>query len=83
MASALSMGSSVPIDRVRGALWGLFAGDALAAPSHWYYGGAGQIARDYGGALKCRNQTYLLTGDFELGSESIVFVSMRSIRNGR
>ena len=22
-------------DRIRGALWGLFAGDALAAPSHW------------------------------------------------
>ena len=25
--------------RVRGASWGLFAADALAAPTHWYYGG--------------------------------------------
>lgn len=24
-------------DAVRGALWGLFIGDALAAPLHWYY----------------------------------------------
>ena len=34
--------------RLRGALWGLFAGDALAAPTHWYYGGARQIEADYG-----------------------------------
>lgn len=37
-------------DRLRGALWGLFAGDALAAPTHWYYGGARQIKQDYGAA---------------------------------
>ena len=24
-------------DRLRGALWGLFAGDAVASPTHWYY----------------------------------------------
>eukprot|EP00614_Pseudopedinella_elastica_P002794 CAMPEP_0172602786 /NCGR_PEP_ID=MMETSP1068-20121228/22962_1 /TAXON_ID=35684 /ORGANISM="Pseudopedinella elastica, Strain CCMP716" /LENGTH=253 /DNA_ID=CAMNT_0013404269 /DNA_START=108 /DNA_END=866 /DNA_ORIENTATION=- len=35
-------------DRIRGALWGLFAGDALAAPSHWYYGGSRQVKQDYG-----------------------------------
>eukprot|EP00542_Grammatophora_oceanica_P021147 CAMPEP_0194034656 /NCGR_PEP_ID=MMETSP0009_2-20130614/7087_1 /TAXON_ID=210454 /ORGANISM="Grammatophora oceanica, Strain CCMP 410" /LENGTH=361 /DNA_ID=CAMNT_0038675679 /DNA_START=126 /DNA_END=1211 /DNA_ORIENTATION=+ len=35
-------------DRLRGALWGFFAGDALAAPTHWYYGGATQIKADYG-----------------------------------
>ncbi|KAJ8599593.1 hypothetical protein CTAYLR_004708 [Chrysophaeum taylorii] len=35
-------------DRVRGALWSFFAGDALAAPTHWYYGGRAQVARDYG-----------------------------------
>ena len=34
--------------RIRGALWGLFSGDALAAPSHWYYGGFSQVASDYG-----------------------------------
>lgn len=39
-------------DRMRGALWGMFAGDALAMPVHWYYNIAalwqdfGQI-RDY------------------------------------
>lgn len=34
--------------RLRSALWSFFAGDALAAPTHWYYGGAPQIQRDYG-----------------------------------
>ena len=24
-------------DRMRGALWGMFVGDALAMPVHWYY----------------------------------------------
>ena len=39
--------------RLRGALWGLFAGDALAAPTHWYYGGIRQIEADYGrGGIK-------------------------------
>jgi hypothetical protein len=34
--------------RLRAALWSFFAGDALAMPSHWYYGGPAQINRDYG-----------------------------------
>lgn len=34
--------------RIRGALWGLFSGDALAAPTHWYYGGFSQVVSDYG-----------------------------------
>jgi len=34
--------------RLRGALWGMFAGDALASPTHWYYGGYSQIKSDYG-----------------------------------
>ncbi|KAL9181202.1 hypothetical protein ACHAXT_010007 [Thalassiosira profunda] len=34
--------------RLRSALWGMFSGDALAAPSHWYYGGFSQIQSDYG-----------------------------------
>jgi ADP-ribosylglycohydrolase len=34
--------------RLRGALWGLFSGDALASPTHWYYGGFPQIQSDYG-----------------------------------
>jgi ADP-ribosylglycohydrolase len=36
--------------RLRGALWGMFSGDALASPSHWYYGGLRQIQTDYGSA---------------------------------
>ncbi len=36
-----------PEARVRGALWGQFAGDALAMPVHWYYNRAA-LARDYG-----------------------------------
>ena len=35
-------------DRLKGAVWGLLAGDALASPTHWYYGGPRQIASDYG-----------------------------------
>lgn len=38
-------------DRVAGALWGLFMGDALAAPVHWYYGGPSQIRANFGGEL--------------------------------
>lgn len=39
---------AVAADRVRGALWGLYIGDALAMPSHWYYGGPSQVQREYG-----------------------------------
>lgn len=35
-------------DRLRGALWGFLAGDALASPTHWYYGGRRQIVQEYG-----------------------------------
>ena len=45
---AMSITHSVVESRVRGALWGLFSGDALASPTHWYYGGFPQIQRDYG-----------------------------------
>lgn len=34
--------------RLKGALYGMFAGDALASPTHWYYGGFSQIQSDYG-----------------------------------
>ena len=36
------------LDRARAALFGLFIGDALAMPVHWYYD-RGRIARDHGG----------------------------------
>ncbi len=34
-------------ERLRGALWGMFVGDALAMPVHWYYDVAA-IQRDFG-----------------------------------
>lgn len=34
-------------ERAAGALWGLFLGDALAMPVHWYYD-RGALRRDYG-----------------------------------
>ena len=35
-------------DRLKGALWGFFAGDALSAPTHWFYGGERQVIAEYG-----------------------------------
>jgi len=35
-------------DRVKGALYGLLIADAMAMPSHWYYGGQTQVNRAYG-----------------------------------
>lgn len=34
-------------ERLQGALWGMFVGDALAMPAHWYYDVAA-LRRDYG-----------------------------------
>ena len=34
-------------DRLRGALAGMFIGDALAVPAHWYYN-RDELLRDYG-----------------------------------
>eukprot|EP00747_Dinoflagellata_sp_TGD_P184245 gnl/TRDRNA2_/TRDRNA2_39701_c0_seq1.p1 gnl/TRDRNA2_/TRDRNA2_39701_c0~~gnl/TRDRNA2_/TRDRNA2_39701_c0_seq1.p1 ORF type:complete len:302 (+),score=31.57 gnl/TRDRNA2_/TRDRNA2_39701_c0_seq1:77-982(+) len=39
-------------DRLRGSLWGLFIADALAAPTHWFYGGSSQVMRDYPGGIR-------------------------------
>ena len=41
------MPAMTPADRLRGALWGLFVGDALAMPVHWYYDIAA-LRRDFG-----------------------------------
>jgi ADP-ribosyl-[dinitrogen reductase] hydrolase len=38
-------------NRLRGALWGFLAGDALASPSHWFYGGRNQIVQEYGAEI--------------------------------
>lgn len=42
------MNKSILESRLRSALWGLFAGDALAMPTHWFYGGQHQIQATYG-----------------------------------
>ena len=39
-------GLSAPLavaDRVAGALWGMLIADALAMPTHWFYGGNRQV----------------------------------------
>ncbi|MCF7929147.1 MAG: ADP-ribosylglycohydrolase family protein [Spirochaetales bacterium] len=38
-------------ERIQNALWGLFAGDALAMPAHWYYS-LKNLARDFDGGIK-------------------------------
>ena len=48
IAMSINHTSQVIESRLRSALWGMFSGDALAAPSHWYYGGFPQIQSDYG-----------------------------------
>jgi ADP-ribosylglycohydrolase len=35
------------VDRVRGALWGIFIADALSMPVHWYYD-VSALKRDFG-----------------------------------
>lgn len=36
--------------RLRSSIWSMFSADALASPTHWYYGGFPQIQADYGRA---------------------------------
>lgn len=38
-------------DRIAGALWGAFIADAMAMPTHWYYGGPRQVRDDFGGPI--------------------------------
>lgn len=46
-STAISSGTELE-NRLRGALWGLLAGDALASPTHWFYGGKRQVISEYG-----------------------------------
>lgn len=48
--SKLSPAMAKLADRIRGSLFGLFIGDALAMPAHWYYD-ASLIPRHYGGKI--------------------------------
>mmetsp|Transcript_85675 Transcript_85675/g.135287 ORF Transcript_85675/g.135287 Transcript_85675/m.135287 type:complete len:293 (+) Transcript_85675:86-964(+) len=52
LSQAVKGGTNAALDRIGGALWGLFIADAMAMPTHWYYGGAPQIRRDYGGFIQ-------------------------------
>lgn len=51
MDSPASATSQSVRDRISGSLWGLFMGDALAMPTHWYYGGKHQIMAEFGGPI--------------------------------
>lgn len=37
--------------RLKNALWGLFIGDALAMPAHWYYN-TDNVAKDFDGGIR-------------------------------
>lgn len=52
MASAAMSIQTTVADRVRGALYGLLIGDALAMPTHWFYGGSRQVSATYGKRLE-------------------------------
>eukprot|EP01104_Vermistella_antarctica_P010281 TRINITY_DN2728_c0_g1_i1.p1 TRINITY_DN2728_c0_g1~~TRINITY_DN2728_c0_g1_i1.p1 ORF type:complete len:428 (+),score=56.07 TRINITY_DN2728_c0_g1_i1:153-1286(+) len=38
-------------DRVKGAIYGALIADAIASPTHWFYGGHPQVVREYGGPI--------------------------------
>jgi len=51
-AAAQSCPSTELADRVSGALWGMLIADALAAPTHWFYGGSAQVRQYFGGPIQ-------------------------------
>ena len=51
-ASGVATSVTTLADRVKGALFGMLIFDAMAMPSHWFYGGARQVASTYGGPIK-------------------------------
>lgn len=50
-AAVLAASREAVLDRIGGAMWGLFIGDALAMPTHWFYGGERQVISTYGGPI--------------------------------
>ena len=48
--------------RLRIALWSFFAGDALASPTHWFYGGSRQVRQYYNGIMDYTKPVYNLPG---------------------
>ena len=49
--TSMSINKTVLELRLRNALWSYFAGDALAAPTHWFYGGPRQVQQYYKGLI--------------------------------
>jgi ADP-ribosylglycohydrolase len=47
-AASVTTTSTSIANRVKGAMYGLLIGDALAMPTHWYYGGAMEVRQTYG-----------------------------------
>ena len=45
------LNNNMRLQRIQNALWGLFIGDALAMPAHWYYN-PDNIKKDFAGGLK-------------------------------
>lgn len=50
-AAMVAVAPAVLADRVAGALWGMFIADALAMPTHWFYGGRPEVQRFFGGDI--------------------------------
>ena len=48
MAASVTTTSTSIANRVKGAMYGLLIGDALAMPTHWYYGGSQEVRQTYG-----------------------------------
>jgi len=46
------MSLAVVQDRIAGALWGALIADAMAMPTHWFYGGEAQVRREFGGPIE-------------------------------
>ena len=53
-------------DRLRGALWGLFAGDALASPTHWRRGRAALETR-----LSIERTTHVISAEYTRRSRGV------------
>lgn len=61
MTTAATAAADLP-DRIRGALYGLMIADAMAMPSHWFYGGQWQVNSAYGEIKTYVKPTVKLSG---------------------
>ena len=64
-SSSTTNTTTTPLQKViTTALWSYFAGDAMSAPTHWFYGGTAQIQQYYGrqGITTYTKPSYTLSG---------------------